>query len=105
MGAEDHGPSVHSPSQAIQPEPFELLRRTANNDNIQVFQHSGGLCPSVHSPSQGTQVEVGRDANNDDNVENPQVFTNREDNDVAEPNGGLDQTTNEKDHVPGMMRD
>ncbi|KAL2616660.1 hypothetical protein AAZV13_08G140500 [Glycine max] len=105
VGAEDHGPSVHSPSQAIQPEPFELLRRTANNDNIQVFQHSGGLCPSVHSPSQGTQVEVGRDANNDDNVENPQVFTNREDNDVAEPNGGLDQTTNEKDHVPGMMRD
>ncbi|RDX59867.1 Sister chromatid cohesion 1 protein 3, partial [Mucuna pruriens] len=85
--AEDHGQSTQRESPSI--------------------QITGVLGPSVHSPPQTIQAESMeriRDANNNYNVENPPVFPNLEDND-AELDRVLDQTTNAKDHVSEMIPD
>ncbi|KAJ1434385.1 Winged helix DNA-binding domain superfamily [Sesbania bispinosa] len=101
VGVQDLSPSIQRESPTTQ---------HTVGDHPHNFQDPEATCtsgPNANSPPQATQampIEVLRDANNDCNMENPPVFPDLVDND-AEPNKDLDQTMNEKDHIPETIDD
>lgn len=54
----------------------------------------------ANNPQVIPETEIFRDANNDSNPENPPEVPIGD-----EPNGPIDQTTNDKDHTPSLFDD
>ena len=100
VGFQDGGPSIQRKSPTTQLSPGD------HPHNVQDPEATCDLGPGDNTAPQAahpTPIEfMRRDANNDYNLEIPLVNPDPEDKDT-EPNRDLDETINEKDHIPEMI--